>query len=311
MKILFIAIISFFILNYSFAQKVYFNAILEKNNIVIGDQIYYSIEAKYKNTDKVAINWLKLKDTLSKNIEIVEQKLDTIKSADGNITQKFSYKITSFDSGYYNIPSYNVSFIEDNDTFSYDTPNFYLSVNTIPVDTVSQVIKDIKTPYEAPLTFKEILPWIVGGLLITALIIIIIYIFKNREKVSLSNLIKKQDEPIHVTSLKLLDELKSKKLWQQDKHKEYYIELSDIIRNYIERRYNIEILDKITVEIIASLKQINLDSKLIENIKTILETSDLAKFAKHKPLSNENDICLNLAYTFIDETKQEIINNKK
>jgi hypothetical protein len=100
-----------------FAQNIDVSASLEKNTITIGDQITFNIEAKYKSDNNIQLLWPIIKDTIITNIEILEQKIDTSIHETGFTTEKTSYLITSFDSGYYAIPAFEIGVKTPNDTF--------------------------------------------------------------------------------------------------------------------------------------------------------------------------------------------------
>ena len=98
--------------------------------------------------------------------------------------------------------------------------------------------------------------------------------------------------------------LKEKKLWQNDQIKQYYSGLTDILRTYLENRYRISALEQTTYEIVSTLKQQNLtEQKALNLLSFVLEYGDLAKFAKYKPLPDENDKSMKNAYAFIEKTK--------
>ena len=109
-------------------------------------------------------------------------------------------------------------------------------------------------------------------------------------------------DPPHITAIAALIALKHKKLWQQGKVKEYHSVISDILRDYIEGRYTIGAPEMTTPEIINSLKGI-LTAKELSKVEDMLSLSDLVKFAKWTPESEQNEEVLDNAYNFIEQTK--------
>lgn len=89
------------------------------------------------------------------------------------------------------------------------------------------------------------------------------------------------------------NELDEKLLWQNNKVKEYYSELTEIIRGYIERELKVPALEKTTDEIVEALKDFNdaetiiTSEETIKKLKELLQEADLVKFAKSKPLAIE------------------------
>ena len=101
-----------------------------------------------------------------------------------------------------------------------------------------------------------------------------------------------------------LEALKEKKLWQSDQIKQYYSELTDILRTYLENRYRISAMEQTTYEIISLMKQQNLtEQEQLNLLSYVLEYGDFAKFAKYKPLPDENDKSMKNAFSFVEQTK--------
>ena len=106
------------------------------------------------------------------------------------------------------------------------------------------------------------------------------------------------------------DSIKSEKVWQKGQSKEYYTELTDAIRTYIKNRFGFNALEMTSSEIIDKLLQMN-DKDAISDLRSLFQTADLVKFAKHSPLMNENDANLISAIDFINETKEKEDENVK
>ena len=299
--------------SYLSAQNITATAILDTNAILIGQQTKITLRVDYK-TDQgdIKIAFPKIADTLIKEIEVVSQsKVEKFipDSADmSHMAQTQTLIITSFDSGYYAIPPFKFTVSGDSAQLAETEPMLF-AVNTIEVDTTI-AIKDIKAPFEVPFSWKELLPYIYGGLgamaVVTGLIFLILYFVKNRKKKPIPEIIVPKI-PAHVTALEQLEKLKEKKLWQEGKLKEYHSELSDIIRQYIEKRFYINAMEQVTDEIMYSFRTVDLSEELKLKLRQLLFLSDLVKFAKELPLPNENEGSWTNAYEFILATKKEEI----
>jgi len=193
-----------------------------------------------------------------------------------------------------------------------------LEVHTLPkLDSLMNALKgpiDIKAPYEAPITFKEIAPWIFGVLLAAGLIFLILYALrKRRNNIPFFMIPQKPKEPAHIIALRELDRIKEEKIWQQGKTKHYYSLLTNVLREYIENRYDIPALEQTSEETISAfrMKGSLVDEKSFDNLKRILGNADLVKFAKYEPLPDENNMALVDSYFFINQTKvAEVIEEK-
>ena len=254
----------------------------DTTKIRIGEQIDYQIIVDNAETAVIFPN-LQL-DSLGK-IEIVESlNIDTLKN---RLIKK--YKLTSFDSGRYVIPKQPVYIWNQ----PYYTDSIYIDVATVAVDTTKQKMYTIKAIQGEPYTFddfKSYLWWILGVLLLLG---IILY-FVLRKKETLEEIEAKI--PPYDLALQRLKELDDKQLWQKNKIKKYYVELTDIVRSYIEREMNIPALESTTDELLETItdfntsSSLNIPEKTIIKLRKLLQEADLVKFAKSKPLANEIEL---------------------
>ena len=277
-KVIYILLLS----NFAFAQT----ATLDSNTILIGQQINFTITNKVTST-KI---WPTYNEFLVEGIEIIKaSKIDT---TDGVITQEFV--ITAWDSGSYFIPP--IAFSENSKTEA-----LLLNVQTIILAEDAE-LKDIQQPIEEPIGWSDIWPWLLG-ILILSLIIFILrkYVFnKNKQPIIVKpNVIIAAD----ISALKELNALEKAKIWQEGNVKEYHSQLSEIIRRYTENRFQFIALELTTDEILQELKSILSDDQL-NNLSTLLQRADLAKFAKSKPIDTENMESMVLAKGFVNATKQ-------
>ena len=169
-------------------------------------------------------------------------------------------------------------------------------------------LTDIKMPYSAPLTLKEVTPYILGVLLLGAIIFLLLYSIKRRKKNKpFFALPVKPKEPPHVIALRELDRIKSEKIWQKEKTKQYYSEVTDVLRNYIEDRFEIRAMEQTTDEILDSFRYRKglVSDKNYQNLSQILSVADLVKFAKYKTLPDDDNLTLVNSYFFVNETKKE------
>ncbi len=317
MKILTYILLFFILISKNiYAQDITVKTTIDTNIILIGDQINYNIFLTKPVNSKYTFP--NLTDTLTSGVIIVEKEnIDTIKNDKKNITLKQTYKITSFDSGYYALPPVYFTQKKDTniDTIAITNPLLF-RVLTLKVDTTKQKIADIKDVYDAPMTFKEFLmeyyPYIIAIIIILLIAIgIIIYIKKHKKKPVVEKRFIKPKEPAHIIAFRELDKLKNEKLWQKNKIKQYYVRLTEIIRKYIEYRYEILAMEQTSNDIINALKPIIKNNDTINYLNNLFATADLVKFAKYKPLPNEHDTSYKNAYNFIDATKLiENMNNK-
>ena len=289
------------------AQQIKATASLDSANILLGDQVKLFLEIDHPKS--VDVSFPQVPDTIAGLIEVLgHTDIDTFEGnkAD-NIKQIRSYTITCFDSGSYRIPPYWFGINAGGNIDSVPSNGVTLNVHSMQIDTTKGPT-DIKMPYGAPLTLKEVTPYILGVILIGAIIFFLLYSIKRMKKNKpLFVLPKKPKLPPHVVALRELDRIKDEKIWQKGKKKLYYSELTDTLRTYIEERFEIRAMEQVTDEILQSFRQQKglLSDKALGNLSQILQLADLVKFAKYEPLPDDDNLSLVNAYFFVNETKEE------
>lgn len=267
----------FFIGFIGFSQENPVSISTNTNKIKIGEQIEYKIIVNSKNN---VLFPSFLQDELKK-VEIVEAlPVDTLKDR-----YEKTYLLTSFDSGQFEVPA-QLIIINKN---LFKTKPFLINVSTVAVDTLKQKMFEIKSIKSEPKTFddyKHFMWWIVALLVLIA--VILYYVFRKKkikEKIVLMTPIQE--------AFNRLKELDEKQFLQQNKVKIYYSELTDIVRTYIEKDINIPALESTTNELIETINDFNESSKLgissqtISELKSVLQSADLVKFAKSQPIIEE------------------------
>lgn len=289
------------------AQQVTVKASIDSTHILIGDQLKLLLEIeKPKGIDVV---FPMVPDSFSTGIEVVERsKVDTL-ALDNKEREKLVQQllITSFDSGMHQIPPFYFKMKDGKMLDSAATRALAFQVHGMKIDTTKGPA-DIKMVYGAPVTLKEASPYILGIILAAAIIFFIFYYIRWKKKnVPLFAKPEKPAEPAHVIALRELDRIKAQKLWQQEKIKQYYSEVSDTIRTYIENRFNIPAMEQTSSETIGIFRQEKdlADSTSLDQLQHILSLADLVKFAKYNPLPDDNNLTLMNAYFFVNQTKKE------
>ncbi len=291
----------------SLQAQVTVKASIDSTHILIGDQLKLLLEIE-KPKD-LEVEFPQVPDTFSSHIEVVNRsKIDTIK-LDSKVREKLiqSFYITSFDSGIHQIPSFFFKLKDGKMLDSAATLALAFEVHTMKIDTTKGPV-DIKIPYSAPVTLKEVTPYILGIILIAAILFFIFYYIKWKKKnVPIFVRPEKPADPAHVIALRELDRIKTQKLWQQEKLKQYYSEVADTIRTYIERRFDVPAMEFTSAETIGTFRQNKkmVDESSLDQLQHILSLADLVKFAKYTPLPDDNNQTLMNAYFFVNQTKKE------
>jgi len=287
-----------------YAQKAEF--LPDTNVILLGDQIKFRFTFTLPLDAKERLPLFS--DTLTKSIEIIEiRPIDTLLE---NNTKTFIQDliITSFDSGFHVIKPITFEYMLEGDTGinTTETEAFLFEVKTVAfVET--EDIKDIKDILRVPLTLREILPYILGAIVLAALIFLLMYYLKKRKKKQPFMFRKKPVIPPHIEALNAYEVLRKKKLWQNGFVKDYYTELTDILRVYLERSHLFNAMEMTSDEIMHEMSKRETTETLRLDIKSVLELADLVKFAKHLPLPSEHDLCFKKCVNYVEETKPKTV----
>lgn len=289
------------------AQRIKATARLDSANILLGDQVKLFLEIDHPKN--VQVNFPTVPDTIQNLIEVLGRSgIDTFKLDDEEFQKQIqAYTITSFDSGSYRIPPYWFTFNLNGMVDSIPSNGVTLRVHSMTIDTTKGPA-DIKLPYEAPLTLKEVTPYILGVILIGAIIFFILYSIKRRKNNQpIFSIPVKPKEPAHIIALRELDRIKDEKIWQKGKTKQYYSEVTEALRTYIENRFEIPAMEQTSDETIDAFRYRRdlLNEKCFTNLSQLLQLADLVKFAKYKPLPDDDNMTLVNAYFFVNDTKKE------
>ena len=291
------------------AQSVTVEAKIDSLQILIGEQAKIQLQVAMDANQRAVFPIYT--DTLVNGIEVLETaKPDTQYLNDRQrllITQE--YTVTSFDSALYYLPPMKIEV----DSSTYQTKALALKVYSIPVDTLHpDQFFGQKALMEPPFVWADWYLFIACILLISPLSTVLLYfIVRIRDDKPIIRKVKVEPKlPPYQLAMQEFERIKSEKIWQKGKPKEYYTELTDTIRTYIKERFGFNALEMTSSEIIETLIEIS-DKEAVADLKEIFQTADLVKFAKHDPLMNENDLNLINAIEFINETKQVVEENEK
>lgn len=274
------------------------------DSIKLGSQTV--IDFSIATTQDYFWQWPLFDEKITEKVEIVRQTgIDTTSQRNSDLLLlKKQIVITSFDTGYFAIPPFVFQYKSAGDTSwsTFETEAFLLYVSGLDVD-ANASIRDIKGPIGAPLTLMEILPWLLLAILIVAGILYYRHYLKKRRARALSApKPAKPKIPPHTLAMDALDRLRQKKLWQSGRIKEYHTEITDILRHYLEGRFDIMAVEMTTSEIREITLARPLPSQAREKLLAVFERADLVKFAKSMPVPAEHEESFMLAVDFVRST---------
>ena len=283
-----------------FSQNNIIETSLDTNIILIGQQTNYTISAYIENENIDKIQFPVIQDTLIKDIEVIDQETDTIRSESFVELHKM-YTITSFDTNYYIIPELNV--VIGLDTVKTQKQMLSVTIQKVNQETLNDIKANIEFEYNLS-DYTDLLVnwillnkwWIISMLLLVVTLIIVWIKFKKKRTI-IKEVIKL--DPAHIEAYISLMKIKEMKQWENDNLKPFYSEITEVLKRYLNRKYNVLTYEKTSKEIVKSLQFINLTKNEVFILKKLLTLSDLVKFAKEKPIESENIEVINMCESWI------------
>lgn len=280
---------------------------VEPDSIGIGDRFDYVIEVD-KDLVQV-VQFPEFTPAGEGEIELVESlPVDTLSRDGRRLRLMKRYRLAAFDEGRYNLGAARVLYADKNivDTLR-SRDSVYLEVTTFQIDSTSQSIYDLKPQKTLPFRFREISGYVKWAVLFVLVLLAVAYALnrylQSRGK-GLGDLFKAAPpQPPHVVAIRALEALHHQKLWQNNRHKQYYSQLTDILRTYIDGRWGVSAMEMTSDEIIVSMRSAELPDKARMDLTAILRDADLVKFAKATPDAEQNEADYLKAYYFVEETK--------
>lgn len=292
-----------------YQKGAFLKQLQERDSILIADQLLYGFDLNGVE-EGTMFAFPQLQDTLMEGVEIVRGwHLDTLNLKKGKNGTPNVYDlrggivITSFDQGQYALPPLSMQRMTKDgvvDTLVFDSQ--LLDVKTMPVDTATFQLHEIKGQIKYPITFKEVLPWVGAVLGILGVIALIVWLVIRYSKKRGAEAEKK--EPAHIVAFRKLDKYKGNKMWAPEKQKAFYSGVTDALREYIDARYDIGAMEMTTADIMKELKKTDISEELQIGLKELFERADYVKFAKYIASDEENAAALPLAVRFVASTYQ-------
>lgn len=290
----------------------------KRDSILIADQLRYSVRLEgMKEGDAFALPDISSmsNDTLT---VLGTWRLDTLvrgrvvhprnanaarKALAGGFDVDAGIVIAPFEEGTYYLPDIPVLRTRDGKTDTLIFKGVEMEVKTMPVDTATFEIHDIKGQIQYPVTFAEVLPWVLGGLGFAALTALLVWLGVRASKRKQEAL--KPRDPAYIVALRELDKYRSDKYWAPEKQKAFYSGITDALKFYIDERFGVDAPEMTTAELFKALKsEKDITPQMYASLKELFERADFVKFAKFIAGDEDNAGALPLAVSFVTTTYQ-------
>ena len=276
------------------------SAAIDSTTLMIGDQTDLHLRVTQEAGERV--EWPVFGESLQDGIEIVDRTIvDSLTLPDGRVQLNQYLTLTSVKDSLFAIEP--IAFASGQDTFR--TEGLALNiVQPFEVDT-TLAITDIKDIEKAPIWWWGIIRWIllaIGCLLLAVGFYYLWRWYKKNHQPEEEPVAPELLRPADEVALEKLDEIKAQKIWKDGKVKEYQTELTDVVREYIGRRFDVQSTEKTSDETLRAMKPL-IEKDLYGKLSKMLQLADLVKFAKWHTTPDENENALITAYDFVNETK--------
>lgn len=276
---------------------------VDTTDILIGDQIRYTLTVSAQpgtTIEQVGTQTL----TEAEGFELIRMgRLDTVaRQPELLLTQEII--LTSFDSGDYYLPELPVTYLLNGTTETVRTNPIPVRVRTIPVSADNTDLQPIKPIIEEPLNLWDVLPYILAVLGLVLLVILIRWLLR-RKRTPQEEAPPPPPRPAHEVALEKLQELANSSLLDEEEYKNFQSELTTILRVYLEGRYGIRARESTTEEIMAQMEGVATQKDWRQELRAMLQTADLVKFAKAKPPRSFHEDALHTVRSFVENTIPE------
>ncbi|MFC1639246.1 BatD family protein [Gemmatimonadota bacterium] len=270
--------------------------------VSLGDRLTLTVEVEHLTGQTVV--WPALPDTLG-SFEVLGAAAGETVVAEGHQTSTMHYALTTFELGELEIPGLDITVADSGavEPQSLSTAPIRVLVESVGLDEGGD-IRTVKAPLDMPRNWLLLIPWV---LLVCGLIALGYWLYRRYRARDRTPDIRMAPtvpaRPPHEVAYEALDRLEAKHLLERGEIKQYFIEVSEIIRTYLEGRYPIDALEMTSHEVLRELKKVGLEPEVVDLFPPFFSRSDLVKFAKHRPGPEISKEMIPMARLLIDETR--------
>ena len=279
------------------------SAAIDSTTLFIGDQTDLHLRATCEVGEQVQLPVID--EQLIPGIEVVDRTIiDTTTLNDGRVQYNQYLTLTSFEDSLFYIEP--LPFVSGDDTVWSESLMLNV-VQPFELDSADMAITDIKGIYRAPIWWWGFLRWVLLALGVAGIGVggyyLITYLQSRMGKREEDAVAAEPLRPAEEVALEKLDIIREQKIWQAGQVKEYHTQLTDVVREYIDRRFEVSSAEQTSDETLRAMRPLLSDKKdLYEQLRKMLTLADLVKFAKWTTTPDENEMSLRSAYAFVKET---------
>jgi len=295
-----IAVIALFFATdaYSRSSPVSVQASIDRQQAYIGDVLKYRITVEADSS--IGIDSIIIGKTLG-DFEVLRDNQSI--SIEGGIARRvLEYDIASYETGQFSIPSQTVRFhLPDGGTAEASTDSLPVMIMSVASGDSLADIRGLKSPIKIGYRFPWLYVIIAAVLLIIAAVILWRILRKKKE-------LEAESEPVDtrppwIIAEENLRKLRETDLIEREEYKAFYLQLTEIVRRYLEPRFGVDAIDRTTWELRQELSSIGLSEERYSVLFQLFDSADLVKFAKSIPTQEIVDTDFQRAWSFVKGTR--------
>ena len=289
---------------------------ISADTVMIGDRVTLTIEVDADVMQHIVFPTFDFTQNAPEGAEQQEPSIEvindfapeTISKEGRRVRLRKRYEMAVYDEGIYKLGRAQALYLDKNivDTLFAEHEE-ELFVKTFQIDSTMTTVRDLKPQKTLKLRFAEFGGYLGIALAVALLLAGVIYLlvrYLHKRGKRISDLFKPAPPvPAHIVAIEALEKLRNEKLWQNNKHKQYYSGLSDILRTYLAGRFEVGAMEMTTDEIADALREVDIEQKSKMDLLSVLRDADLVKFAKATPEASENELAYDKAFYFVENTK--------
>ncbi|MBX5438569.1 MAG: hypothetical protein IRZ29_03395 [Thermoflavifilum sp.] len=287
-----------------YAQQPHAEVHIDSTQILIGSQFHLYLDITWPSSYR--LQGYALPDSFN-HIEVVDRSQADTLSTGGLWHFHQVLTLTSFDSGRWQIPAIPVVLAaaqpQDTTHVVLQTDSLWIAVQTVPVDTTLP-FKPIKSIRQVKLTWLDILPYVLIGIGLVLLVLAIIYVVRRRKHKLKPMQIEQPQQPPYEEAIIVLKQLQAEQAWLKMDMKAYFTQLTDVLRRYLERAFQIPAMEMTSGELLEHIEKQSLLRMHRAACEEILSEADRVKFAKWSSSPLVAAHCVALAIEVVEATHQ-------
>jgi hypothetical protein len=271
---------------------------VDTTRATVGDRITLTVSVEH--AEGARVEWPDSLDLAP--FEVVERRVPPAVAVDGATRSTAELTLTAFELGDLVIPRFEVEVVAaDGTREALATDAYGIEIVSVGVDE-SGDIRDIRGPLGIPMGLLRMLLLALLPLLLIALLYTVARRLRSRDDASPSPALAPLERPAHEIALEAMAELEASRLLESGQVKEYHIEVSDILRTYVERRFRVDALEMTTREVARGLQRAGVDASFREGLGAFLDQCDMVKFAKVRPGPDQSRQVLELGRRLVQRS---------